>query len=942
VSTSYGDRDDGSGGARPADRMVPGMGTPDTQVRVLGPVEVQAPGGSPLSPAPSVRAVLARLAMSPGRVVSADALTDALWGEDLPADAANALQVRVSKLRRALATAGFGGGLIVTRAPGYLLALPADAVDAHRFETAAADPSLTGLEEALRLWRGPALADVGDTEWSRAERTRLDELRLGAEENRLELLIDAGRHAEALADLDRLAGEHPLRERLHRLLMLALYRSGRQADALAAEQRLRRRLADELGIDPSPELRELTSAILRQEIRPAVRETGAVPERLTSFVGRDDDVRTTLEQLRSARLVTLTGPGGVGKTSLAMEVARVSQPVHIVRLAAVDADADLGEVFATQLGLQSPGPQAVGAVAEHLRGRGALLVVDNCEHVIDAAATVVDSLLRATADLRVLATSREALAVGGETQIAVGPLAEADAERLFLDRARSVRPGLDPDAEDAEAVASICRSLDGIPLAIELAAARAKALPPAEIADRLRDRFALLTAGPRTSEARHRTLRATIDWSFDLLAEPEQRLLRRLAVFRGGWTLDAAERVCGSGVADPLFRLVDRSLVVADPVAGRFRLLVTIREYALERLRESGELTDIRRRHLACYTALAEEHGPLARFAGTAYASLTADHDNFRAAMEFCLELPSAEAGLRLAAALMHFWNFGPRHEGVRAISALLSRPGVPDAARALALQEYALLHVYYPTAESQAAGRESLAMFEALGDDRQAAVSRLVVAFEGQYGGDPHQHRALIRRSRDGLAGVDRGWWHAMTYYVEGLIDLRAGDFETSARHWRRALELLDASGDVQMGSAAKAHLGIALREAGRPEEGVTVLVEAVRECRAAGSLHGLSFSLVQLAHTRLDLGHVDGVPADLDEVDEVARRVRNPRNPAWAAWGRARLALARGDTASAADDCRRAMALLADREFPWARERLEALGTEALGTEARPVASR
>ncbi|MEV6491808.1 AAA family ATPase, partial [Actinoplanes sp. NPDC051633] len=675
-----------------------------------------------------------------------------------------------------------------------------------------------------------------------------------------------------------------------------------------------------------------TSAILRQEISsarvPAQRDAGAVPARLTSFIGRDDDVRRTHEQLRSARLVTLTGPGGVGKTSLAVEVARLSRPVHVVRLAAVDTNADLGEVFALQLGVQSTGPHAV---AEHLRGRGALLVVDNCEHVIDAAATVIETLLHAAGDLRVLATSREALAVAGEIQIAVGPLDEPDAVRVFLDRARLVRPEFEPDARESAAVASICRRLDGIPLAVELAAARVKALAPAEIEARLQDRFGLLTAGPRTSEARHRTLRATIDWSHDLLDEPEQRLLRRLAVFHGGWTLDAAEQVCGRDAPDILFRLVDRSLVVADPAAGRFRLLATIREYALAKLDEAGEAADLRARHLAYYTAVAERHGPLVRFAWPSWARLVADQDNLRAAIQFCLDEKDTTAGLRLAAALIHFWNIGPRHEGVRAISALLSHPGVPDAARALALQGYAMLHVYYPTAESRAAGRESLALFEALGDDRHAAVSRLVVAFEGQYGGDPDEHRALLRAGRAVLTGVDRGWWHAMTYYVEALIDLRAGEFETSARHWRQALELLAASGDIQLGSAAKAHLGIALREAGRPGEAVAELAEAAQQCRAAGSLHGLSFALVQLAHTRIDLGQTDGVPAELDEVDEVAQRVRNPRNPAWAAWARARLALASGDAVAAARDARRAADLLADREFPWARDRLRALEAEA-----------
>ncbi|MEU0554469.1 BTAD domain-containing putative transcriptional regulator [Dactylosporangium sp. NPDC006015] len=950
-------------------------------IRVLGPVEVQAPGRSPVSPAPSVRALLARLAGSPGRVMSADALTDALWGEELPADAANALQIRVSKLRRVLASAGLDAAVLTTRAPGYQLTLPPEAVDAHRFDKAVArartaadqDTALAAYDEALGLWRGPALADVGETDWVRAERLRLEELRLAALEDRLELLVGTGRHAAVVGELESMVAEHPLRERLHRLLMLALYRAGRQADALAVEQRLRHRLAEELGIDPSPDLRALTEAILRQEIPPATpaapampattpaapAPSVAVPARLSSFLGRDADLRTTLQELRAARLVTLTGPGGVGKTTLSLETARLVEPaiadtVHIIRLAALAPDADVAEAFAAQLGVQTPGPgaSAAEAVAEHLKQRRALLVVDNCEHVVDAAAVVVDHLLQATTDVRVLATSREALAVAGETQIAVGPLAVPDetaaadaiaaspAVRLFLDRARSVRPGLQLDADAARAVASICRRLDGMPLAIELAAARAKALPPAEIADRLRDRFALLTAGPRSSEARHRTLRATIDWSHDLLPEGERRLLRRLAVFRGGWTLAAAEQVCGFGGSEPadipdlLFRLVDQSLVTADPGTGRFRLLVTIREYAWMKLREAGEEDDCRRRHLAHCIAMAEQHGPLVRYTGPAWDLLVEDQDNLRAAIEFCIErtAESPEPGLRLAAALVPFWNYGPRYEGVRAITALLDRGG-SDVARARALQGLALLYVYYPTPESRAAARESLALFAALGLDHEAAVSRIVVAFEGQYGGDPDEHRELIRRSREDLGDQDHGWWHAMTYYVEALINLRCSEFEDSVRDWRRSLDLLGAADDRMMSSAARAHLGVALRQTGRLEEALAQLRSAADECRAYGSLHGLAFALVHLAHTRLDLGQTERVPAELAEADEISRRVRNPRNPAWAAWGRARLALTRGDAAAAADDLRRALELLEDREFPWARDQLRAAYAAAAG---------
>ena len=416
---------------------------------VLGPVEVRAPGRVPAVLPASVRALLARLALVPGRVVSADILTDGLWGEDLPVDAGNALQSRVSKLRRALLLAGVGGDVVVTRAPGYQLAVPADAVDAHRFERlvsqarAAAGAghlaaALGGYDEALGLWRGPALADVGDAEWARAERARLDELRLGACEDRLELLLELGRHAEAVADLDGLVAAQPLRERLHRLLMLALYRGGRQADALGAYHRLRRRLAEDLGIDPSPDLQALAEAILRQQVPahrpgPAPGESSAasappqqhavqpppragvqadpgaagaaeprpsLPRRLTSVIGRHDDVVAALAQLRARRAVTLTGPGGVGKTTLALEVARqadatIADEVYMVRLAAVEAGRYVAEAFATQLGVASTGPgaAAVDAVIDHLADRRALLVVDNCEHVVDEVATVVERLV---------------------------------------------------------------------------------------------------------------------------------------------------------------------------------------------------------------------------------------------------------------------------------------------------------------------------------------------------------------------------------------------------------------------------------------------------------------------------------------------------------------------------------------------------------------------
>ncbi|SCL27761.1 Predicted ATPase [Micromonospora rhizosphaerae] len=989
---------------------------PTTQVSfgVLGTVELQV-AGRPATLAPAVRALLARLVLAAGRVVSADALTDALWGDQPPADATNALQLRVSKLRRALVTAGAGGDLLVTRAPGYQLVVGADAVDAYRFErllerarTATTGdgpaPALACFDEALRLWRGPALADVGEAAWALAEAARLEELRLGAVEDRLELLLEAGRQAEAVADLERLVAAHPLRERLHRLLMLALYRGGRQADAITAYHALRHRLADELGIDPAPELQALAEAILRQQVpspastaaaapasetteapapvaRPADRpattltrpaaaripaprtQRSDLPRRLSSVIGRHEDVHRVLDRLLEARVVTLTGPGGVGKTTLALEAVRrvddtLADRVHLVRLAALPSGTDLPEAVAGQLGVaaRGPGPAATAALVAWLGADRTLLMVDNCEHVIDEAAELIEELVAACPALTVLTTSREALAVPGETQLAVAPLGvpegpadvarlgDSPAVALFVDRARAVRPGFVLDEATAPVVADICRQLDGMPLAIELAAARVKALPPAEIAARLQDRFALLTAGARTSEARHRTLRATLDWSHDLLSEAERLLLRRLAVFRGGWDLAAAEQVCAfdrlaaDEVLDLLFRLVDRSLVVPDPTTGRFRLLVTIREYAAARLAEAGETEAARDRHLTHFTELAERYGPHARSDADAWARLTEEHDNFRAAVDRCLErTDGVAAGLRLADALFLFWNYGPRYEGIRALTALLAAGETAPAARAAALQRIGQLGVYYPTAQTRAAGRESVVEFERLGDRVNTAMSRLIVAWEGQYDGDADRYRAMVAQACREMGDTDDPWWHGTICYVEGLLDLRTGAFERSAEQWTRSLEWTRKAGDRLLPAGILAHLGIALREAGRHDEAVSTLEEAAAEARMNPSPHALAFTLVQLAHTLLDRGEVEGVPAMLAEAAETARRSGNPRCQAWAAWGRARIAYADGDAVTAADECRRAVELLEDREFPWARLRLWSLAAEAAAAAGR-----
>lgn len=972
-------------GVNPAERCA-------GEIRLLGPVEVHPAAGAPARLPPAVRALLARLALAPRRVVSTDSLTDALWGEELPADAANSLQLRVSKLRRALARAGLSGDLVVTRPPGYLLDVDRAAVDVERFEALAASArshaaqqrssdAISAWEEALSLWRGTPLADVADLPWVGTERDRLDELHVSAHEERLELLVDVGRHDEAVTELEHLAAAHPLRERVHRSLMLALYRAGRQAAALAAYHRLREHLADELGIDPSPDVQALNAAILRQQVpSPSTRQSATtpvqpddagpprgLPTRLFRVLGREGDVASLTECLRASRLVTLTGPGGVGKTTLALEVARsvepaVGQEVRLVRLAGLEGGSRVENAFASALGVLTTGPgsAAADALLAWLADRRVLLVVDNCEHVIDAAASFVERLLQCCPEVRVLATSREALAIPGEVQVAVHPLrvpdedddvtsiGEAPAIQLFVERARSVRPGFALDQDSAPVVAHICRALDGVPLAIELAAARTRALTVRMIADRLADRFTLLAAGPRTSERRHQSLLATLDWSHALLSEPERTLLRRLAVFRGTFSLDAAEAVTASGqlgrgeVLDLLFRLVDRSLVVPDPSTGRFRLLATIRDYALIRLAEAGEIESTREAHRGHFTDVALTHGALNRSGGAGWSLMQEEHDNLRAAVDYAVSRAerirddeATDAAFTLVNAMIWLWQYNVRHEGVAALTTLLGLGTGSARNRALALQGIAMLHIYYPTPLSRAAARESLTRLEALGDRHAAALSRLLIAWEGQYEDDVTTSWRLVGEVRaafeaEGVLEREPGT-AGLLEYVAGLLLLGQGRFEESVPRWRAAVAQFTRAEDHVIAGAALAHLGVALREGGRLVDARHHLVSAVEAEERHGSLHGQAFSLVHLGHTVLDL---DGDEAEalefLSSGEQVAQRAQNPRCQAWAAWGRARIALAGGDAAGANALAEQAVALLQEREFSWARRRLAALVQE------------
>jgi predicted ATPase/DNA-binding SARP family transcriptional activator len=711
------------------------------QIGLLGPFEVRTDDGAVADlPGARLRALLIALALEPGRVVSKATLIDWIWGEQPPADAANALQRLVSRLRKALPE-----GLIEGHPGGYRLTVEPDVVDAVRFERligqardAEGSRRVRLLREALALWRGAAMADVGhqDSEALDAAVTRLDRLRLAALEDRFDAELDLGHGAELVAELTDLVAAHPVRERLVAALMRALAAAGRDTEALFAYEGTREALADLLGVDPSPELSAVHVALLRGELgrREENRKTNVRAE-LTSFVGRDADVAAVRELIGEHRLTTLIGPGGSGKTRLATETARtlldgLPDGIWLVELAAIGAGGDVAQAALAGLGLRdallgsSPSADPVDGFVAAIRDRETLLILDNCEHVIESAAVFADRVLGECRRLRILASSREPLGITGEALWQVEPLAlpnagpgaspvdieSSPAVQLLRDRASAVRKDLGDDARTVSTMARICRALDGMPLAIELAAARLRTMTIEQLASRLDDRFRLLTSGSRTALPRHKTLRAVVDWSWELLTEAERVVLRRLSVFSGGTSLEAAERVCAASpveqaavkpddVLELLTSLAEKSLLVTegnrthDDGVLRYRMLGTIKEYAADRLAEAGETGLARQAHLGYFIDLAESAEPhLRRAEQLAWlARLEADHDNIGAAMRGAIAAGEAQAAMRLAAAAgWYWWLGGRRSEGFELMVAATKVPGeVADDVRAMV---YALI----------------------------------------------------------------------------------------------------------------------------------------------------------------------------------------------------------------------------------------------------------
>lgn len=665
--------------------------------RLLGTTQAIRPDGTavPVGGA-RLRALLSVLALRAGRTVPAGVLVDEVWGADPPADATGALQALVGRLRRAL-----GAGAVVSADGGYRLTAAPDDVDLGRFDRltgdglaalADGDPAKAAavLDDALALWRGPALADLPDRT---AEAVRWETRRLDALRARHTAALALGEAERALPELTALCDSHPLDEPLQALRLRALRDTGRPAQALAAYEDVRRLLTDRLGSDPGPELRALHAELLREEPaeRPAVARLGNLPARLTSFVGREADLRAIGADLTTARLVTLLGPGGAGKTRLSQEAAEavrhtVRDGVWLAELAPVDAPDAVPQAVLTAIGaretvLHGAGVDGMRAVSdrhgdpverlvEHCARRRMLIILDNCEHVVDAAARLTEHLLARCPELTVLATSREPLGVPGELVRPVEPLPEPVALRLLADRGAAARPGFRVE-DDPEACAEICRRLDGLPLAIELAAARLRMLTPRQIADRLDDRFRLLTSGSRTVLPRQQTLRAVVDWSWDLLDAGERDVLARLSVFAGGCDLAAAEAVCGPAALDALGSLVDKSLVVAAPAADggmRYRLLETVAEYAAERLAETGHRAEAERAHLTYYREVARTTDPLLRGAEqrAAIDRFQLEYENLRTAFRHAIAERDEQEGLCLVLSLFWFWQMRDQRIEIR------------------------------------------------------------------------------------------------------------------------------------------------------------------------------------------------------------------------------------------------------------------------------------
>jgi predicted ATPase/DNA-binding SARP family transcriptional activator len=923
-------------------------------VGVLGAFSVSNQRGTVDLPGRRQRSLTAILALEGGRIVSAARLIDLLWPDSGPADPLNALQHQVSRLRAAI-----GRDAVVRDEAGYGLDVTPERVDALRFEQlatlgrdqlangATADARAT-LHEALSLWRGPALVGFEGEDWATPESARLERLRLDALEDRIEADLDAGLHQELIGEIEQLTEDQPFRERLWGQLMLAQYRSGRQSDALLTYQVVRKLLAEEKGLDPGPELQRLEAAIISQ--LPSLEPGGTVAAAtrtpvignlvapLTRFIGRHDLLPDVRETFREHRLVTLIGPGGTGKTRLAIEVGLASAGefrggcwlVDLTPLSNPDeVPAAVSVVLETgpHGGRRSEASEIERAIAS-IGDAQTLLILDNCEHVLDGVRRFVRASLAACPRLHVVATSRQALGLRGETRRLVPPLGvpedgpddpreivSSEAVRLFEDRARQVLPEFELTEETARDVALLCRHLDGLPLAIELAAARVGTLPVRRIVEGLDERFRLLVEPGGASRDRHASLRATLDWSYDQLAGHERDLFERLSVFPGGSSLSAVEwmgETAGIGqveTLDGLQALVDRSLLVADtldPDEARYAMLETLQTYGRERLADRGALEEAVRSHRRFFTGFAEEAevGILGPDHQAWQRRLTVEHPNLRRAFETAIADADATSALRIAASLWQLWAITDRHhEGRRWLEEAL---GVGDSAPA-EVRAHALTTLCYLAGQDRdaeralAAGDAAIALAEEVGSEWAVASAKHAMALVLFDSGDDERARRYVDDARLVMEEAGDDWRLCALELIASSSAVRSGDLRSAADAAGRVLERATRIGYLPFMCWARLQLGTIALRAGRPSDARSELEAALELALDLSLPHYVSFAEALLAGVAVRTGDGDGARRWYTDALETAETARAPWFAALARVGLAAVLESEGKIAEA-----------------------------------------
>lgn len=937
--------------------------------RILGPLELEGDDGPIQVRGRKEEALLALLVVNAGTAVSVDAIAEELWGDRPPPTAIKTLRSHVSRLRSQLGKAVD----IETTGSGYVLNADRATIDASRFEDlldsgiehrrgGSHQLAASDLASSLDEWRGPALAGLEDHNFARTEAARLDSRRLEALEARLASDLELGRHRQLVAELEQLVSAHPHHEAFWKYLMMALYRSDRQADALGAFQDAKASLGDELGIEPSEELRELEEQILLQDptlLAPPEREDRVhnLPTSLDSFVGREEELDEIRLLLTDYRCVTLTGVGGSGKTRLGIEAARSNidrypDGARWAELATINDPDGLAEHILLAFG--EPGSHATdpgGVLVEILRTKQFLLVLDNCEHIIGPVAELTDRLLTECPNLSVLATSREALGIAGEAVYHVPTLEvpewgdtpnqvrDTEAALLLVDRVRTHTHDFAVDEETAASVTTVCRKLDGIPLALELGAARMRTMTISELADRIDSRFELLTKGSRTAPHRQQTLRATIEWSYELLTPAAKRTFRALGVFAGPWTLDAARAVAledqtETTVMGLVDELVDKSLVETTP-AGRFRLLETIRQFAFEQLVVSGEAPTIGRRHRDWYLETAIRKDPELRGSQqvSAWTTLEQDHDNLRAAIQWSLDNADPDSALDLVAALGYFWMVrGYWREAWRWLERALAAPGSSPLARSEAITGEAITEVVrmnygavrelldealvvlertnVPASHARATLLHAVGEHNSGADDAQEILQSVYdssiasddswsAAFVGRYlaEGTEAEVIPLLEETYDRFMTLGDRWNAAFSmYYISGW-HLSSEMYEEAEESAWKARDLAAEIGDVIWYAHATRNLGLAALRRGDHDRARKYMGEALDRLSAIGD-DACSTTLNRgLAALALETGYTSEAIRLIAEAIRSAIRLGSPIAAGITLFRAAETAVAAGD---------------------------------------------